>query len=183
MPVISQLFHEFETTFDQAPQGLYSLRRRRLINIGIPIINLRRSSDRLRFIMGIPIPVRRRLLSEEAQNLRVTFRHLLRWCSIWCYCLIFRTRKIQVWSFSMELQFDTSQGSATAERPSNFSVIWNVLASNTLRDDMISPLIAPYWEAKGRCRVGDCVTRLGGKEDVELIDIYSHVICGVRIGA
>ena len=28
------------------------------------IINLRRSSDRLRFIMGIPIPVRRRLLSE-----------------------------------------------------------------------------------------------------------------------
>ena len=45
-------------------QALYSLRRRRLISIGIPIINLRRSSDRLRFIMGIPIPVRRRLLSE-----------------------------------------------------------------------------------------------------------------------
>ena len=45
-------------------QGLYSLRRHRLISIGIPIINLRRSSDRLRFIMGIPIPVRRRLLSE-----------------------------------------------------------------------------------------------------------------------
>ena len=45
-------------------QGLYSLTRRRLISIGIPIINLRRSSDRLRFIMGIPIPVRRRLLSE-----------------------------------------------------------------------------------------------------------------------
>ena len=45
-------------------QGLYSLRRRRLISIGIPIINLRRSPDRLRFIMGIPIPVRRRLHSE-----------------------------------------------------------------------------------------------------------------------
>ena len=45
-------------------QGLYSLWRRRLISIGIPIINLRRSSDRLRFIVGIPIPVRRRLLSE-----------------------------------------------------------------------------------------------------------------------
>ena len=43
-------------------QGLYSLRRRRLIGIGIPIINLRRSSDRLRFIMGIPIPVRRPIL-------------------------------------------------------------------------------------------------------------------------
>ena len=36
----------------------------RLIRIGIPIISLRRSSDRLRLIMGIPIPVRRRLLSE-----------------------------------------------------------------------------------------------------------------------
>ena len=47
------------------PLGLYSLRRRRLISIGIPIINLRRSSDRLRFVMGIPIPVRRRLLSEK----------------------------------------------------------------------------------------------------------------------
>ena len=45
-------------------QGLYSLRRRRLISIGIPIINLTRSLDRLRFIMGIPIPVRRRPLSE-----------------------------------------------------------------------------------------------------------------------
>ena len=44
-------------------QGLYSLRRR-LMSIGIIIINLRRSSDRLRFIMGILIPVRRRLLSE-----------------------------------------------------------------------------------------------------------------------
>ena len=36
----------------------------RLISIGIPIINLRRSSDHLRFIIGIPIPVRRRLLIE-----------------------------------------------------------------------------------------------------------------------
>ena len=32
------------------------LRGHRLIGIGIPIINLRRSSDRLRFITGIPIP-------------------------------------------------------------------------------------------------------------------------------
>ena len=46
-------------------QGLCSLRRRRLISIGIPIINLRRSSDRLRFIMGIPIPIRGHLLSEK----------------------------------------------------------------------------------------------------------------------
>ena len=41
---------------------LYSLRTRRLISIGIPIINLRRSSVRLLFIMGIPIPGRRGLL-------------------------------------------------------------------------------------------------------------------------
>ena len=45
-------------------QGLYSLRRRRLTGIGIPMINLRRSDDRLRFIMGIPILIRWRLLSE-----------------------------------------------------------------------------------------------------------------------
>ena len=36
-----------------------SKERHRLIGIGIPIINLRRSDDRLRFIMGIPIPIRR----------------------------------------------------------------------------------------------------------------------------
>ena len=51
-------------------QGLYSLRRRRLISIGIPIINLRRSSDRLRLIIGIPIPVRRRLLSESRPRIQ-----------------------------------------------------------------------------------------------------------------
>ena len=44
--------------------GLYSLRRRRLTGIGISMINLRWSDDRLRFVMGIPILIRRRLLSE-----------------------------------------------------------------------------------------------------------------------
>ena len=38
--------------------GLFLLRGHRFIGIRIPIINLRRSSDRLRFKMGIPIPVR-----------------------------------------------------------------------------------------------------------------------------
>ena len=47
-----------------ASAGPLFTKRHRIIGIGIPIINLRRSSDRLRFIMGIPIPVRRRLLSE-----------------------------------------------------------------------------------------------------------------------
>ena len=45
-------------------QVLYSLRRPHLIGIGIPIINLRRSSDRFRFMMGIHIPVRQRLFSQ-----------------------------------------------------------------------------------------------------------------------
>ena len=40
--------------------GLDSLRIYSLIGIGIPIINLRRSLDWLRFIMEIPVPVRRR---------------------------------------------------------------------------------------------------------------------------
>ena len=36
-------------------QEQYSLRRHCLIGVGISIINLRRSSDRLRFIIGIPV--------------------------------------------------------------------------------------------------------------------------------
>ena len=46
------------------PQGLYSLRRHRLIDKGIPIINLKRSSVRCRFIIEIPILEIQRLLSE-----------------------------------------------------------------------------------------------------------------------
>ena len=55
---------------DVSPQGLCSLRRHRFIGIHhfigilIPIINLRWSSDRPRFMMGIPIPVKQHLLSE-----------------------------------------------------------------------------------------------------------------------
>ena len=45
--------------------GLYSLRRHCLIGIRISIINLRRSSDRLRFIMGIPLPIRWWFFSEQ----------------------------------------------------------------------------------------------------------------------
>ena len=44
---------------------LYSLRRRRLTGIGIPIINLRWSDNRIRFKMGIPILIRRCLLIEK----------------------------------------------------------------------------------------------------------------------
>ena len=46
-------------------QGLYSLNRLHLTGIWIPIRNLRRSDDRLRFIMGIPILIRRSLRSEK----------------------------------------------------------------------------------------------------------------------
>ena len=42
-------------------QGLYSLRRRRRIGLGIPMINRRRSSDRLKFTMGVFVPVIRRV--------------------------------------------------------------------------------------------------------------------------
>ena len=48
-------------------QGLYILRRHHLIGIGIPIINLRWSSDHLRFIIGIPIPVKWHLLVTGVQ--------------------------------------------------------------------------------------------------------------------
>ena len=45
-------------------QGLYLLKTHCLASIGIPIINLRWSNDHLKFIMGIPIPIRWCLLSE-----------------------------------------------------------------------------------------------------------------------
>ena len=38
----------------------HSLRRHHLIGIGIPIVNLRRSPEHFSFIIGIPIPIRRR---------------------------------------------------------------------------------------------------------------------------
>ena len=43
---------------------------RTFIDIGIPILNLRRSSDRLRFVKGIPI--RRCLLSEYRRRVGLT---------------------------------------------------------------------------------------------------------------
>ena len=54
-----------EGLIKQLRVGSYSLGRHRFIRIWIPIINLRRSSDRLRFIMGIPILIRRHLFSEH----------------------------------------------------------------------------------------------------------------------
>ena len=51
-------------------QGLYwLLNRRRLIGAGVPIINLKWSLDHLKFIMGIPIPVRWSLHSWKGNKL------------------------------------------------------------------------------------------------------------------
>ena len=59
-PVTRKMFHLMTSPCSET-LDLYSYR---LIGTDIPIINLRRSSDRLRFIMEIPIPVRWRLFSE-----------------------------------------------------------------------------------------------------------------------
>ena len=45
--------------------GPFSPWKHRLISIGIPIIKIRLLSDRLRLIMGIPIPLRRRPFGEK----------------------------------------------------------------------------------------------------------------------
>ena len=45
------------TCHDLCTQGFNTLRRHRLIGTGIPIINIRMSSDRLKFILGFPIPI------------------------------------------------------------------------------------------------------------------------------
>ena len=59
--------------------GLYSLRRHRHFVIGIPIINLRRSSAHLRFLMGTPIPV-----SGVFSEMRPTteFNCVLKFCNV-----------------------------------------------------------------------------------------------------
>ena len=57
LSLISPLYYDVP-----GPLFTKKIRRRRLTGIGIPIINLRRSDDRLRFIMGIPILIRWRLL-------------------------------------------------------------------------------------------------------------------------
>ena len=57
-------FHGRNDIVKLSKQGLCSLKRRRLTVLEIPIINLRRSDDRPRFIMGIPIPIRRCIISE-----------------------------------------------------------------------------------------------------------------------
>ena len=55
---------------------LYSLKRHRLIGIGIPIRNLMRSSDGVRFIMGFAILVIRRRLSEKRSGVDLSDRFL-----------------------------------------------------------------------------------------------------------
>ena len=74
--ILSQYSHVLHTFFNNThiryhvtylwaqDMGLYSLRRHCLIIIGIPIINLRWSSDHVRLIMGIHIPIRQHLSSE-----------------------------------------------------------------------------------------------------------------------
>ena len=54
----------YEYTHECRQQPGHPLRRPNLIGIGIPIIKLTRSSDRLRFLMEIYIPVIRHLYSE-----------------------------------------------------------------------------------------------------------------------
>ena len=46
----------------------YSLKTRRHSGIGIPSINLTRSDEHVGFIMGIPIPVRRRPLNRDPES-------------------------------------------------------------------------------------------------------------------
>ena len=61
-----------------APYPLFS-RRRRLTGIGIAIINLRRSDDRLRFIMGIFIPIRRGLNEWRPSIRKASLKNVDEW--------------------------------------------------------------------------------------------------------
>ena len=75
-------------------QGLCLLRRRRFIGISIPIANLRRFSDRLKFIMGILISVRRCLLVNRGLETVVKCRRNSCSCASFCNLLcVFITDK------------------------------------------------------------------------------------------
>ena len=63
--------------------GFYSLRRHRLIGIGILIINLRPSSDHLRFIIGIPIHVRQCFSVDTGPGLILPFKKVH--VSVWFF--------------------------------------------------------------------------------------------------
>ena len=79
-------------------QSLYSLRRRRLIGIGILNINLRWSSHRHKFIMGIPIPVRRCLSvnNKHEMNARILMGNyampVTSWACFFVSCVILQLR-------------------------------------------------------------------------------------------
>ena len=108
-------------------KGLYSLTGRRLIGIGIPIINLSRSDDRLRFIMGIPIPIRQYLLNEQRPRVAVTIFFVwwsmlqrpykiypMQHANIWLYCAILAYLysavvylPMSIWPVLLTLQCDT----------------------------------------------------------------------------
>ena len=96
-----------QATLVLVSQGLYSLRRQCLIVIGILIMNLRRSSDHLRFIMGISIPIRQRPLSEKRPRMEICisvrqclFNEKWPWSRYWCYGLVIIYHKTLWYAFT-----------------------------------------------------------------------------------
>ena len=55
----------FQPVNKDTPMTAYMMSKYRFTSIGIPIINLSRSDDRLMLIIGIRIPIRRCLLREK----------------------------------------------------------------------------------------------------------------------
>ena len=79
--------------------GLYSLKRQRLIGIGIPFMNLIHEGDwqYLRLMMGIPIPVRQRLFGEYRPSVWASWRLKTPWTWLFFNSLFkLTTRKTSV---------------------------------------------------------------------------------------
>ena len=65
--------------FSKKYQGPVSIERRSFPGMGIPMLKIRRSRDRLIFNMGIPIPVRRNLYNETAPRVGVVHQSIKRY--------------------------------------------------------------------------------------------------------
>ena len=119
-------------------QAFYPLKRRRPMGVGIPITNLIRSDDRLRLIMGPPIPIRRCL-----------FREYRPWClsegstfcdvasDVSCPC---RLGAIMIWCITM-----TSHECHGVSNRRQFDWLFNILFRVTTKTASRHRIIGPLW--------------------------------------
>ena len=114
------------------------LRKQRLTGIGIPDINLIWSSDRLRFVMVIPIPVRKHLIflieahNKMTESVLTAITHTFSWNELFIYWFKSWWRH-QIETFSALLAICAGNSSVTDEFPAQRPVTRSFDVSFDLR--------------------------------------------------